>query len=180
MEIWKPIKGFETYEISSYGKVRNAVTGKVLAQRLHEYFLVNLYKNGKLSTKLVHRLVAGAFIPNPSHLPCVNHKDENKKNNNVSNLEWCTYKQNCNYGTRNSRISQHNTGKKYNYSSNENRKIKVIAISNDGKKYHFDSIDQCARELGLFRSNANRVLHGYLNTTGGYQIKKDCEAYHND
>lgn len=171
MEIWKPIKNFETYEVSSYGKVRNAVTGKVLAQRLHEYLFVNLYKKGKIHTKTVHRLVAKAFIPNPNNLPCVNHRDEN---NNVSNLEWCTYKQNCNYGTRNLRISQKNRGKKYNFPSD--RRIKVLAISKSGQKYHFDSIDQCAKELGLYRSNANRALHGYQKTTGGYEIRRDCEA----
>lgn len=172
MEIWKTIKGFETYEVSSYGKVRNAITGRSLAQQLREYSQVHLYQNGKGYSKLVHRLVADTFIPNPSHLQCIYHKDENTKNNNASNLKWCTHKQSYNYGTQNARISQHNTGKKYKHP----RKIKIIAISKNGKKRHFDSISQCARELGVSKPNAYRVLHGYSKTTGGYQIKRDCEA----
>lgn len=58
-----------------------------------------MYSNGQRYKKTIHRLVAEAFIPNPNNYPCINHKDENKENNNVSNLEWCTYKYNSNYGT---------------------------------------------------------------------------------
>lgn len=72
----------------------------------HGYADIQLTKNKKITWFRLHRLVAEAFIPNPDSLPLVNHKDENPLNNKVSNLEWCTYKHNNNYGTRNKRISE--------------------------------------------------------------------------
>ena len=79
---------------------------------------MSLCKNGKIKAFLVHRLVAEAFIPNPDNLPCINHKDENPKNNQVENLEWCTYKYNNEYNGRidkcKHKISQTLTGKPRN------------------------------------------------------------------
>ena len=112
IELWEPIKGYKYYEISNFGNVRslnkkvssgikNNKTrihkGKVLKQKnsgggYKQVCLVQLSNNKK--TKLVHRLVAQAFIPNPENKPCINHIDSNRKNNNVRNLEWVTYKEN--------------------------------------------------------------------------------------
>lgn len=115
-EIWKDIRGYEgTYQISNCGRVkslcrRRRKEDKILKALLNsrDYLQVNLYKNGKMFRYLIHRLVAEAFIPNPNKLPCINHKDENKQNNYVNNLEWCTYQYNNNYGTRPDRVSQNN------------------------------------------------------------------------
>ena len=99
-EIWKDIKGYEgLYQVSNFGRVKSST--KILANRLSKrgYYIVTLYKNAKGVTKTVHRLVAQAFIPNPDNLPQVNHKDENKLNNRVDNLEWCTAKYNINYSS---------------------------------------------------------------------------------
>lgn len=106
MKEWKKIDG-TFYSVSRSGKVRNDKTGKVLKPRMSKtgYSYVDIY-NGKHNPKLIHRLVAQAFIPNPDNLPQVNHKDEDKTNNCADNLEWCDQKYNNNYGTKNQRIAK--------------------------------------------------------------------------
>lgn len=109
-EIWKDIKGYEgLYQISNSGKVksfrRSSKYGSpdemILKPQLINsgYEVVTLYSHTRRSKFQIHRLVAETFIPNPYNFPCVNHKDENKLNNCVDNLEWCTYQYNNNYGT---------------------------------------------------------------------------------
>lgn len=131
--IWKQINGYEgLYEISNNGKVKSLsryakcvshnkpitrltsehlLTPTISLRGKQGYPCVTLSKNGVYKRFLIHRLVAQAFIPNPNNLPCVNHKDENPLNNNVENLEWCTYAYNNCYGTRNKRISEAKKGK---------------------------------------------------------------------
>lgn len=114
MEEWKDIKGYEGhYQISNKGRVKSlkhnhTKKGKILIpfKSNNNYLSINLYKNNKLKTYLIHRLVAEAFLPNPDNLPVVNHKDENKLNNNVENLEWCTYYYNNKYGTRVEKVTK--------------------------------------------------------------------------
>ena len=110
-EIWCPIKGFEgLYEVSDKGRVKSIGYGKerILKTGIdgNGYLMVCLCKNREKKMCKVHRLVAKTFIPNPDNLPEVNHKDEDKENNSVQNLEWCDRKSNCNYGTRIQRISE--------------------------------------------------------------------------
>ena len=110
-EIWCPIKGYEClYEVSDQGRVKSIGYGKeriLKPQRIKTgYLMVFLCKNGEIKQCLVHRLVAKTFIPNPDNLPQVNHKDENKENNSVQNLEWCSEKYNANFGSRNQRIAE--------------------------------------------------------------------------
>lgn len=96
-EIWKDINGFEGYyQVSSTGRIKNVRTNSIkkLTTGNTGYAYVYLYKNNNKSNLTVHRLVAQAFIPNSDNLPQVNHKDGNKLNNNVENLEWCTAKEN--------------------------------------------------------------------------------------
>lgn len=91
MEVWKPIKGYETYyEVSNYGNVRNLKTGYVMKKRhtYDGYVKVTLTVNYKAKDFRVHRLVAETFIPNEHNKETVNHIDGNKDNNNVNNLEW--------------------------------------------------------------------------------------------
>lgn len=99
-EVWKDIKDYEgLYQISNTGKVKilSKNTIKKTTKVPKGYLRVGLTKNGKTKYFYPHRLVAQAFILNPQNKPCVNHKDRNVKNNNVENLEWCTYKENNNY-----------------------------------------------------------------------------------
>lgn len=100
MELWLPVKGYEgRYSVSNRGDVKSHLTGKLLVQSYNTfgYKQVSLHKSGKQDTKTVHRLVAEAFLPNPNNLPYINHKDEDKTNNDVSNLEWCTHQYNTEY-----------------------------------------------------------------------------------
>ena len=114
-EIWIPVVGYEgLYEVSSYGRVRSLDRydsrnhfrkGKLMNFIYEgEYLKVDFSKNGINKRYVVHRLVAKAFIPNPDNLPQINHKDEDKTNNRVDNLEWCDAKYNINYGTRQERF----------------------------------------------------------------------------
>lgn len=117
-EIWKPILNYEgLYEVSNWGRIKSFKFGKerILKPGTNKYgyLIVILCKNGKVKHFYVHRLVAEAFIPNPHNYPCMNHKDECKTNNNVNNLEWCTYTYNNNYGTKIERISKNRDTSKY-------------------------------------------------------------------
>ena len=106
MEIWKDITGYENkYQVSNLGNVKSldyinnlgkTKIGKLLKYRISDrgYNSAMLYKDGKQKTYKVHRLVAFAFIENKHNKPYINHKDGNKLNNNILNLEWCTHKEN--------------------------------------------------------------------------------------
>ena len=109
-EEWRPVVGYEgLYEVSNTGQVRSLDKydslgvfwiGKLLSKlKVGGYFMVKLRKDGIQKMCLIHRLVAQSFIPNPLNLPQVNHKDEDKTNNMVDNLEWCDAKYNSTYGT---------------------------------------------------------------------------------
>ena len=143
-EEWRDIKDYEgLYMISSYGRVKSLgrwvnyknkgkkwQEGKILKPLVKKggYLHVGLWKNGKLKFFTVHRLVAQAFIPNPNNLPQVNHKDENKENNFVKNLEYCDAKYNSNYGTRTKRIAEKQKAKKLSYETR-----KKISKAHKGK-----------------------------------------------
>lgn len=119
-EIWRPIVGYEgLYEVSSYGRVRSLdrclvnslgkvvhIKGKILkgGDNGLGYKFVYLKKDGINNNRYVHRLVAETFIPRPEGLYEVNHKDEDKSNNSVENLEWCDHKYNMNYGDRMNKV----------------------------------------------------------------------------
>lgn len=110
-EIWKKVVGYDYYEVSSIGRVRsidkkvrvrgghNVIkTGRIIVPgTAHGYLSVCLCHNSKKKWMRVHRLVSMAFIPNPENKPFINHKDANRKNNNVQNLEWCTHAENMNH-----------------------------------------------------------------------------------
>lgn len=96
LEQWKAVNGWEQYEVSNCGNVRNAKTGRILkpGTNKHGYLKVVFSKNGKTKDQAVHRLVAEAFIANPSNKQQVNHINGNKKDNRIENLEWATQGEN--------------------------------------------------------------------------------------
>ena len=93
--VWKSVVGFSKYEVSNTGSVRNCYTEKIRKLQVNNgYLTVSLSAGEEKKHYLVHRLVAIAFIPNPNNLPVVDHVDNDRKNNNVENLRWCTYAEN--------------------------------------------------------------------------------------
>lgn len=161
MEIWKDIKGYEgKYQCSSLGNIKSLVykKPKILKPRLDKdgYLKVILYKDGPKEFR-VHRLIADAFIPHPNDLYIVNHKDEDKSNNCVDNLEWCNADYNNNYGMRNSKIREKNI-------NHESKSIKVEQYSKEGDLIKvWPSLREVERELGLPHSNimASIKRNGY-------------------
>ena len=169
-EIWLPIEGYDFYEVSNLGRVRrlesvvtntNGVTRKVpgkilkLAANKTGYLTVNLSKNGIVRTCSIHRLVSTAFLPKSDNKFQVNHLDEDKTNNTVENLEWCTAKENVNYGTRNKRTA-------------EKLQKPVLCVE---LNQIFPSLTDAARQLRLNVGNLGSVLTGRYKTTGGYHWK---------
>ena len=104
----KDVVGYEgLYAVTPEGEVYSYKSKKFLKLKINKggYLQVGLRKNGERKFYYIHRLVAEAYLPNPENLPQINHKDENKTNNCLQNLEWCDNKYNHNYGTINERIS---------------------------------------------------------------------------
>ena len=161
-EEWRDIKGYEgKYQVSNLGRVKSLNynrTGKenILSSTPDKggYLIVNLYKKGKRRGFSVHKLVALHFIPNLNNFSEVNHKDENKSNNCVENLEWCDRKYNVNYGTRNKRDSEKKKGK--NKGSNHGRARKVQCITT-GKV--FDCIQEAGRYYLLSDSGTRNITY---------------------
>ena len=177
-EIWKDVKGYEGYYlVSNLGNVKSVdryvkhdeenvslKRGAYKKAQLFEcgYMYINLSKNGKSNYFRVHRLVAEAFIPNPDNLPEVNHKDENKLNNCVDNLEWCTREYNLNYGTGRER-------NKLKLINNLKLSKAVLQYTKDEvfiKEY--PSAAEVERETGINHSNVALCCMGKRKTAGGY------------
>lgn len=151
-EFWKDIKGYEDiYIVSNKGRV-----SKILKETPdnNNYLKITLIKNKRKKTYRVHRLVAQNFIDNPKKLPMVNHKNENKIDNNVENLEYCDAKYNCNYGTRMQRII-----------SKLNRPIIQYDLDGNFIKI-WESIKEAEKTLKI--RNISQVCIGIRNKAGGY------------
>lgn len=153
------IKGYEgLYQVSNLGEIYSILKNKKLIGYVNNkgYRYVQLCKGNKRSGFSVHRLVAEAFIPNPENKPQVNHIDEDKTNNMVSNLEWCTAKENINHGTARERTMEH-----------LRQPIRAIDIAS-GEYNNYESLTQCGKELGLEISNISNQLKGKRKHVGGY------------
>ena len=111
------------------------------------YRFVALTKNGESHNYLIHRLVAGAFVPNPNNYPCVNHKDGNKLNNDASNLEWCTQAQNLRHAVSIGLVE-----------SQCKIRRKVVVSAPDGSVMHFDSMHDCCKYFG-YKKGLAWTLH---------------------
>lgn len=184
-EIWKDIDGYEgLYQVSNIGRVRsltrnrrgrnnapNPIQGRILKQHIcFGYCYISLCKNRKYKGFRVHRLVATAFIPNPDNLPQVNHKDENKTNNCVDNLEWCDGKYNVNYGTGTERSRLSNTNGKCSKT--------VLQYSLDGTFIkEWKSTMDVQRNLGFANTHISECCRGEQAYAYGYiwKYKKEID-----
>lgn len=184
-QCWKDIEGYEgLYQVSNTGKVRSLNyrrTGKTKVMKPSTdkdgYKCVNLRKNGKRMYK-VHRLVAITFIPNPNNWPQVNHKDEDKTNNAVWNLEWCTLEYNINYGTRTERMSINNIGKHNHHGKNNPRAKAILMFTLEGVFIRrFDCIKDAITFLGKNTggSNIHKCATGVYKQVYGYKWKYEEE-----
>jgi hypothetical protein len=139
-EIWKSINGHENYEVSSFGNVNNVNTGRILKACANKdgYYLVGLRKDGKRTTFKVHRLVAEAFIENPLNKKCVDHINNNKTDNNITNLRWASNKEN---------------GQNRSMSKNNTSNVKGVSFDKESKKWRARiTIDEITVYLGRFES----------------------------
>lgn len=162
MEEWRDIPGYESkYQVSNLGRIKSLINNKgksyekilKLNLKKHGYLQVGLYKNNKVKYFRVHRLVAQLFVENPFNYTEVNHKDENRTNNNFENLEWCTIKYNNNYGNRNINISRTNK-----------KPIKCITT---GKV--FNSAKDASEFYKISRPHINSCCKGNRKSAGKYQ-----------
>lgn len=164
VEEWAPIPEFEGYyEASDVGRIKNAWTGKVIKQGTNRkgYKTVSLKVLDQKCTREVHRLVASAFIEGDHTGMDVHHKDSNKANNRLSNLEYCTRKEHVKHSKENGTFHHNDFG---------NKRIKVKCNEN-GKIYN--SINECSRDIGVAVADIGRYLAGKVKTTcKGYTFEK--------
>ena len=175
-EIWRDVVGYEgLYKVSDRGNVysveRMGTNGRKYGGRALKpgyrrdgYLQVHLCENGMRKGKLIHRLVLEAFVENPNNLPEVNHIDEIKDNNELSNLEWCDSSYNNKYGTKNERIAQ-----------KLSKKVKAVNVGN-GEVFTFSSVKEAVNK-GYSRSNVTRACGGVYKNTNGELIGGDGRTY---
>lgn len=148
------------YLITESGEVYNKDGKKLKLNRwgTTDYLCACLCHKGKAKTFGVHRLVAIAYIPNPENKPCVNHKDGNKKNNHVSNLEWVTHGENMlhsSYDLGNTKGWAPMTGK---FGSEHNKSKEILILTPDGVELKFGSAAEMARETGYSQTAVSEAL----------------------
>lgn len=181
-ENWRWIKGFEgDYKISDRGRVKSykcKKDGYILSESntTKGYLKVRLYKDTKSFNKEIHRLVGKHFIPNPKNKLQINHKDMNKHNNCVDNLEWVTAKENKKHFIKNNpKIFKQNNKK-------QGKVVLQIDPRNNKVVNEFYSMREAERQTDIRWQNISKVANeksnkGYKNkTAGGYnwKFKKGC------
>ena len=156
---WREVKEYSNYEVNQLGEIRHKKRQKILKPRDNNggYQYVNFKINGKNTNFAVHRIVANAFIPNPNGYTEVNHKDYNKKNNCVDNLEWVSSSQN----------------KQHSYLKQENKKSRGKAVNQYTKEgiflKTFNSVSDAAKELGCCVAAISNCCLGRTKTSQGFQ-----------
>ena len=181
-----PVKGYENYIVNEDGTVYSLFTNKVLKPNIMKtgYHTVELFNDSGSRRLSIHRLVAEAYIPNPAGLPQVNHKDENKANNSVDNLEWCTAKENMNYGTV---MARRIKSAEWFYRSERMKELarangkavcrRVMQFTKDNKLVAcYESIKEASAKLGINASHIGECCMGKrYKTVGGFVWRYERE-----
>ncbi len=182
MEIWKPVIGYEdSYMVSNQGRVKSLEKfikshnetrvqyrpEKILKQskNIWGYMKVWLYKDSKRKEVFVHRLVVQAFLENPDNKPCVNHIDNDKTNNRLENLEWCTYQENSDWSKIQGRRKITGTWRE-NIIKTRKRKP-VIGTDSEGKEYYFKMV-RAVEEMGFNTKAVIDCCKGKMKSTKGF------------
>lgn len=184
-EQWKPVVGFESELIvSNLGNVRAqgslkpsgmyALEKQVTVHTHHSgYCYILHYVNGKQKFLLLHRLVAEAFIPNYNNLPEVNHKDLDKGNCKVSNLEWCSRAYNMEHASKNGAFkTAKDTTDTIDNKPATNYRRPVVRVSPSGERVEFPSVNACARSINGFSTNVSSCLNGKMKSYKGYTFER--------
>lgn len=184
-EVWKDVAEYEGfYKVSNKGNIysverRNSRGyrrgGRMLKPSYDRggYLIVALCKNGKQKTRTVHRLVAETFLPNPNGMSQVNHRDEDKDNNNVGNLEWCDSKHNNNHGTRSERSAQARSKKVRAVNAKTGEVVTFNSTVETGRKgYHQGVVSMACR--GVYKDNTGKLI-GDGRTYKGFRWYYDVE-----
>lgn len=183
MEEWRDApETHDLFEVSNHGNVRYKRTKspKPLNNRSIGYSYVHYYSGGKQYLRPVHRLVAIAFIPNPENKPFVNHKDGNKRNNHVENLEWCTASENSKHAydtglnrdsiTKATAANASRTKEQRCEAAKKGSKKRMRkVVRNDGVL--FDSLNEAAKAIGSTPGNVHNTISGRYKHTKGYSFK---------
>lgn len=162
IEVYKTIEEYPNYQVSNLGNVKNIKTDTILKpyNTKSGYLHIDLYNENGRKHYFVHRLVALAFLPNHNNLTEVNHKDEDKTNNKVDNLEWCDRYYNINYGTTQIRRA-------------EKKKIRILQYTKEWEYVNeWDSIKTASQSLNISKSLISECCSGKYKTAGGYVWKK--------
>lgn len=156
-EIWKPVVGYESfYEVSNTGKIKSLRSGKLrklIPNKQNGYLMLFLNRKESKKCCYVHRLVAEAFCEKPAGNDCVNHKDENKHNNNADNLEWVTKYYNNTYNGKTQRCCK-----------------EIEQLNEDGtvvRRWH--SAREAYHETGIEYKNISTVCRGLRQRAGGFK-----------
>lgn len=162
MEMWKAVDRYPNYEVSTEGRLRKRNTGKilVLTDDSRGYPAATIIDEHGQHTKTVHRLVAETFIPNPDNKRTVNHKDGDKRNNRVSNLEWNTSSENTAHAYRNGLKRRPDT------CGSPKRRVRIVETGEV-----FDSIGDCARAINGDQAHISNCLSGRYHTHRGYHFE---------
>ena len=187
MEEWRPVVGYEgLYEVSNMGRVKSVerivrcnrgyrtVSERILKgnKNIDGYLQVELCQDGKMKPCTIHRLVAQAFLDNSEGYKEINHKDEDKTNNCVENLEWCDRLYNANYGTRNERVAEKLRGRKLSEET-----IRKMSEKHRGRKHSEEAIKKMS-EKQRNNSRTSKPVYSVDKVTGEikeYPSAKEAE-----